>query len=490
MIRLQDVSFAFPPAGSGDVLRRVNLVVRDGEWVAVAGGNGSGKTTLCRIMAGVSRPLTGTVTVEGAQRVPADGAPRGAPATGIAFQNPDSQFVTSSVERELLFGMENLGLEALEMRARLAAAAGAFALEPYLTRNPHTLSGGEKQRLLLACLWAMGPRHLILDEPFSFLDSGGRAAFLDALRGSFRREGSAIVWSTVDADEAALADRVIYLDGGEIRFDGVPGDLARAIPREKLQSSLVHRSAGGVPLDEAPRREVRGRPETPPGEGRAPAAAVVEVRDARFSPGGGDFLLEIPSLSIAPGERIGVCGPSGSGKTTFLLACAGLLAPRKGAVMVLGARVAARRDFPAGRVAFLFQSPEDGFFAPTVREEVAFARRSFAGTEEPGLAASRALSEAGLAPESFLERNPFRLSQGEKRLVALASVLVMEASLFLLDEPTIFLDGGARRRLGSALERLSARGATIVIASHDAGFLRECTDRIVTLENGRLSRAV
>lgn len=154
---------------------------------------------------------------------------------------------------------------------------------------------------------------------------------------------------------------------------------------------------------------------------------------------------------------------------------------------VLGARVAAKRDFPAGRVAFLFQSPEDGFFAPTVREEVAFAHRSFAGAQVPGLAVSRALSEAGLAPESFLERNPFRLSQGEKRLVALASVLVMEASLFLLDEPTIFLDGGARRRLCSALERLSARGATIIIASHDAGFLRECTDRIVTLENGRLS---
>jgi len=201
-------------------------------------------------------------------------------------------------------------------------------------------------------------------------------------------------------------------------------------------------------------------------------------------------VLEVPSLSIGSGERVGVCGPSGSGKTTLLLACAGLLAPREGAVTVLGMRVASRRDFPAGRVAFLFQSPEEGFFAPTVREEVAFARRSFSGGGGAQRAIAEALAEAGLAPESFLERNPFRLSQGEKRLVALASVLVMEASLFLLDEPTIFLDGGARRRLGSALERLSARGATIIIASHDCAFLRECTDRIVTLENGRLSRAV
>ena len=430
-------------------------------------------------MAGVHRPGAGTVAVDGAESAPADGAPRGAPATGIAFQNPDSQFVTSSVERELLFGMENLRLEALEMRSRFAAAVGAFALEPYLARNPHTLSGGEKQRLLLACLWAMGPRHLILDEPFSFLDSGGRAAFLEALRGTFRREGSAIVWSTVDADEAALADRVIFMDKGEIRFDGVPGELSRAIPPAELEGALVQRgrepACGTV---ESPREKCDGAP------------AAVEMNDACFSPGGGGFVLEVPSLSIGSGERVGVCGPSGSGKTTLLLACAGLLAPREGAVTVLGMRVASRRDFPAGRVAFLFQSPEEGFFAPTVREEVAFARRSFSGGGGAQRAVAEALAEAGLAPESFLERNPFRLSQGEKRLVALASVLVMEASLFLLDEPTIFLDGGARRRLGSALERLSARGATIIIASHDCAFLRECTDRIVTLENGRLSRAV
>lgn len=476
MIRLRDVSFAFPPAGSSDVLRRVSLDVNDGEWVAVAGGNGSGKTTLCRLMAGVHRPGAGTVEVDGAERASADGAPRGAPATCIAFQNPDSQFVTSSVQRELLFGMENLRLEAIEMRSRFAAGVRVFALEPYLARNPHTLSGGEKQRLLLACLWAMGPRHLILDEPFSFLDSGGRAAFLEVLRSTFRREGKTIVWSTVDADEAALADRVIYLAGGEIRFDGSPGDLARSIARDELDGALVRRE----------REPDRGAGAIPSRKGEI-AIPVVEMSEVALAPGEAGFTLDVTALSIGSGERVGVCGTSGSGKTTLLLACAGLMPPRRGDVTVLGARVRSRRDFPAGKVAFLFQSPEEGFVAPTVGEEVALARRSFArgagGTE----AVAEALACAGLSPASFLERNPFRLSQGEKRLVSLASMLVIDASLFCLDEPTIFLDGGARRRLISALERLSARGATIIIASHDASFLRECTDRIVTLENGRLS---
>jgi len=475
LIRLREVSFAFPLAGARDVLRQVSLDVPDGQWVAITGGNGSGKTTLCRLMAGIDRPRVGTIEVDGMDPARARVAPRGVPPIGIAFQNPDSQFVTSSAARELLFGMENLALEADERESRCAAAARSFSLEPYLARNPHTLSGGEKQRLLLACLWAMGPRHLILDEPFSFLDLQGSASFLEALRDSFRREGKTIVWSTVDAGEMALADRVIYLERGAVRFDGAPGDLFRSISQDELERSLVHRARAHGSRDA--RMECERRDGSP----------VVEIDGACFAPGGSGFVLEVPCLSVASGERVGLCGASGSGKTTLLLACAGLLPPRSGAVTLLGASIRSRRDFPAGKVAFLFQSPEEGFFAPTVREEVALAHRSFSLESNSGMAVSRAIAGVGLSPEMFLERNPFHLSQGEKRLVALASVLVLEAGLVLLDEPTIFLDGGARRLLRSALEALSARGATVIIASHDAAFLRECTDRIVTLDSGRLT---
>jgi energy-coupling factor transport system ATP-binding protein len=475
VIRLRDVSFAYPGTGSRDLLDRLNLEVRDGEWVAVAGGNGSGKTTLCRLMAGISKPRAGTVEVDGLDPARARDAASGVPAVGIAFQNPDSQFVTPSVEREVLFGMENLGIGRGEMSSRLAEAARAFSLGRLLPRNPHSLSGGEKQRALLASLWAMGPRHLILDEPFSFLDGPGRRAFLDALDCSFRREGKTIVWSTVDAGELELADRVVYMARGAIRFDGPPGDLAGSIPGDELERTLARRASDAVP----------------PGAGSRPtdpgASAIVEMRDARFSPGDGGFVLDVSSLSIRAGERVGVTGPSGSGKTTFLLACAGLLPPRSGAASLFGRRVASRRDFPAGKAAFLFQSPEEGFFAPTVREEVGLAHRSLVGGEGEAEAVSRALEAVGLSSGEFLGRNTFHLSQGEKRLVALAAVLVLDAELLCLDEPTIFLDGAARRRLRSALDRLSARGATIVVASHDAGFLGECTDRCVALEAGRIA---
>ncbi|MCX5753836.1 MAG: ABC transporter ATP-binding protein [Candidatus Krumholzibacteria bacterium] len=479
MIRLRDVSFAFPGAAPRDFLDRLSLDVRDGEWVAVAGGNGSGKTTLCRLMAGISRPRAGSVEVDGADPACGRASAGGAPAVGIAFQNPDSQFVTPSVGREILFGMENLGIDPGEMSKRLAETARLFSVESRLSRNPHALSGGEKQRTLLACLWAMGPRHLILDEPFSFLDAPGRRAFLDALGFSFRREGKAIVWSTIDAGELEFADRVIYMEKGGVRFDGAPADLAGSIPRDDLERSLVHR-ASDTKSPSAGSRSAK------PGGGVRPGdpgtAAIVEMSGARFSPGEDGFNLDISSLSIRSGERVGVCGPSGSGKTTLLLGCAGLLPPRSGVVSLFGRRVASRRDFPAGRAAFLFQSPEEGFFAPTVREEVGLAHRSLVGGAGEAEAVSRALNAVGLSPEEFLGRNTFRLSQGEKRLVALASVLVFDAELFILDEPTIFLDGSARRRLRSALDRLSARGATIVVASHDEDFLGECADRIVHLQ--------
>jgi len=475
LIRLDNVSFAFPDAARREILKGITLAIGDGEWVAIAGGNGSGKTTLCRLLAGIYRPRAGTVTVDGTDPARASVDSRRAPPIGIAFQNPDSQFVTSSVERELLFGLENLGTGEDEMNSRCAAAARSFSIEPLLARNPHTLSGGEKQRLVLACLWAMGPRHLILDEPFSFLDSRARNAFLQALGDSFAREGKTILWSTVDAEEMMLADRVIFMDAGEVRFDGAPGDLARSIPALDLARSLVRRDVeGGPPGSPSP----RGR--------RGGEAPVVEMREARFSPGGNDFALDVSSFSVASRERVGICGPSGSGKTTLLLGSAGLLPPASGEVALFGARVSSRRDFPVGSVAFLFQSPEEGFFAPTVREEVSLACRSLAGSGDKSDAAARALTDAGLAPELFLDRNPFHLSQGEKRLVALASVLVLDARLFLLDEPTIFLDGAARLRLLSALERLSARGAATVVASHDRSFLAGCTDRIATLEKGRL----
>ncbi len=506
MIRLERLSFSIDQS---HILHDIDLTLRDGEWIALTGRNGSGKSMLLRLVAGLLEPSSGRVTVDGMPTLGAvatgghrerDGAgppsdlegrihgpseSSGSLPVGIAFQNPDSQFVTTSVAREVRFGMENIGLEAAEMETRFREAIERFALGTLLDRNPHMLSGGEKQRLLLASIWSMKPRHILLDEPFSFLDEAARRRALETVRHTFSDEGHTVVWATLDPEELSLADRVICLDGGGIVFDGKPGEAMNAIPDGVLAGDP--RSAG--PEEEHARLGAEER-----GEVISTRATVIsrtkktvlEMKGALFSPGGGDFTLAVPDLSLLEGEILGVTGPSGSGKTTLLLGCAGLLPPREGDMTLFGESIRSKKDFPAGRIALLFQSPEEGFFAPTVGEEVALANRRFGAGRTDEETARRALELVGLEPELFMERSPFHLSQGEKRLVALASQLALPARLFLLDEPTLFLDGAARARLEGALDRLAAGGATIVIASHDTRFIESCTERQVSLPLARL----
>jgi len=519
LIRLDHVSLILDQS---HVLHDIDLAIRDGEWIALTGRNGSGKSMLLRLIAGLIEPTSGRVTVDGAhprggasgggrtgsgsptgdgrERSASNsdilsgstsiGGPPGDYPVGIAFQNPDSQFITASAAREVRFGMENLGLGTAEIGSRFREAVERFTLAPFLERNPHMLSGGEKQRLLLAAIWAMRPRHILLDEPFSFLDAAARRSALESVRRSFHDGGRTVIWATLDPDELSLADRVICIDGGRIVYDGSPEGAAASLPDGVLAGEMpavraftpVASGNGAIVPENGDARggdgSVQGSVATRTG------SPILELDRAVFSPGGGDFTLTIPGLSLHGGETLGVTGPSGSGKTTLLLGCSGLLPPREGGLTLFGERIRSRKDFPAGRVAFLFQSPEEGFFAPTVGEEVVLANRRFGtgGTDEE--AARDALGRVGLDPDVFIMRSPFHLSQGEKRLVALASQLMLPAGLFLFDEPTLFLDGAARARLAGALDRLATGGVSLVIASHDTRFVQSRTKRCIKLASG------
>lgn len=482
MIKLEGVSYGYPGARAGSALERVSLAIQDGEWVAIAGGNGSGKTTLCKLIAGLSRPDAGTVEIDRRAAGDALRSARGEPPVSIAFQDPDSQFVTSSARDEILFGMENLGLDPALSESRCAEALSAFNLERYRARNPHTLSGGEKQRLILAALWSLSPRHLVLDEPFSYLDDEARRSFLSGLGAAFKSRGRAVVWATVSREEIDLADRVLFLEKGSVLFDGRPADLEAALPKDVLENALVRPASP----DENRARERSGGGSSVGSAGAESSSRLIHIEHARFSPEGGDFELRVPTFSLSNGEKVGVFGPSGSGKTTFLLGCSGLLSPRAGMVSLFGKPVTKQRDFPAGRIAHLFQTPEQGFFAPTVREEIALGYRGFHGTAGEEDAVGRALEKVGLFPERFLDRSPFHLSEGEKRLVALASVLILEAPVLLLDEPTIFLDGRARRTLLDVLASLAEAGTSVLIASHDRALLESFAERLILIEGGEI----
>jgi energy-coupling factor transporter ATPase len=225
VLRFDDIAFAYHTAPDGvRALDGVTLVVSPGEEVAVLGANGSGKSTLARLANGILLPQTGSVRVDGIETSDEPRIRELRELVGIVFQNPDDQIVATSVEDDVAFGPENLGLDRDVIRSRVDDALRSVGLTGLEGREPHLLSGGQKQRLAIAGALAMQPTYLVLDEPTSMLDPEGRADVLGIVA-RLRAAGHGILHITHDLADVATADRAIVLDAGKVAFDGPPQGL-------------------------------------------------------------------------------------------------------------------------------------------------------------------------------------------------------------------------------------------------------------------------
>ncbi len=219
-VSCEDLSFSYPGSGS-PALCGVSFTLRTGEYVGVVGPNGGGKSTLVRLLNGLLQPDSGRVHVSGYD--PATEPFEVRRHLGVLFQNPDNGLVAPFVEDDVAFGLENLGVPRPEMRARVAGVIRAVGLEGYERREPHTLSGGEKQRVALAGLLAVEPEILVLDEPTSMLDAAGRREVLERLE-ALRAEKT-VLHVTHHLEELMNADRILVLNGGELVADESPQRL-------------------------------------------------------------------------------------------------------------------------------------------------------------------------------------------------------------------------------------------------------------------------
>jgi energy-coupling factor transport system ATP-binding protein len=234
MIEVDRIHYTYPDSDSPFSLRGISFCLRPGEKIAVMGPNGSGKTTLIRCLNGLIQPTSGKVSVDGMNTRNPEATYEVRRRVGMVFQNPDNQIVTTTVERELAFGLENLGLDRQSMRSRIEEAMERFHLVKYRQWPPHRLSGGERQRLALASIWVMAPKYLILDEPTSLLDPGGRKEVLEMLQRE-SEDGIGILLVTQYPEETLVFDRLLLIDSGEIVQDGDPETLFRA---ESMLSQL------------------------------------------------------------------------------------------------------------------------------------------------------------------------------------------------------------------------------------------------------------
>lgn len=457
MIRFENTGFEYHHGKA--VIDSVNLEVAAGEKICLLGLNGSGKSTLLKLAAGILRPVRGTVTVAGSETGDPKSAHRIRSRLGYIFQNPREQIVMTTVGADLAFTPENLGYPEEEIEALVNASASRFNLADLLPLHPSTLSAGEQQRTALAGVLAPLPEIILLDEPTSYLDYRGRSTLLDSVLDDPKLTVLAV---TQFPREAERYDRVVLLHNGRVAFAGKIDQL--------LESSLW-RDLNAKDNTAAPHQvEI---------DTEMAEASLVRAESVSFSYVSGRRVLDDVNLTAYAGGVTAIVGPSGSGKSTLGLLLAKLIEPESGRIEH------GVRDGHSRAAGYLMQFPEAQFFAEEVRAEVAFGLTERGFDEAQTTQRVRdALSLVGIDYDLFSSRSPHTLSGGEQRRVAIASVLVMDPPVTILDEPTVALDWQGSRQLQRLMYRLRRSGKALILLSHDLDFVSRVATDIILIDKG------
>jgi len=452
-INLSDVTFTYP-GRENPAIEDINFTVSEGERVLVAGPSGSGKTTLLKCLNGLiphfsGGNLKGELSVGGLD--PSEKSIREmANIVGMVFQDPENQITMTTVENEVAFGLENMGLPVPEIQARINEALEKTGTTHLRDREIKSLSCGEKQKTVIASVYALKPKIFVLDEPTSQLDPESAQDILSLLNYVIAESGSTVVLSEHRLGRVfPFVDRVYDMgDGGFIGKDDALDKYFGAHPK---RGGEVEKGSG-----------------------------VVEVSGLCFGYGGEDVLRDV-SLKIFGQEFVAVVGRNGSGKTTLVKHLNGLLKPRRGSVRILGEDISKKGvEEMSDRVGYVSQNPNEYLFCKTVREELSFTLDNLGvGGDIDNMLKRMHLNHLS-------EKHPLDLSSGERQRTALASILIAEPEIIILDEPTRGLDWKTKTELVSLLNKLRSAGKTIIVVTHDMHLVAESADRVIKLKRGRV----
>lgn len=502
---------------SSPTLHDVSVQIVEGTLNVLVGPSGSGKSTLCDLFNGViphlhGGDMEGDVFVRGQNTKDLE-VKNLAQQVGCVFQDPETMFAMLYVDDEIAFGPENLRLDAENIKARVDELLEMTDLVQRRGNLVWNLSGGQVQKLGLASVLAMDPEMIVLDEPTSNLDPGATESVHELLL-SLRNEGMTIVLVTRELDEfLARADQLIVLNEGQVHAAGPPRGVLKTHGQymiETLGVWLPETSEIGVGLQnrsgmqdiEIPitvpetvelfeEHHLLSEPFEPPvsgrsqGDKRPESEVLISGQDIHFSYPGGVRALKGISFDILADDWLMILGRNGAGKSTLANLLVGLKQPSAGRLSLFG-KQASEWDVQrlANNIALVFQNPEHQFLTDSVWDEIEYSlmAQGVDDRKEVERKVEKWLSKLGLM--NVKDSHPFALSAGLKRRLGVATMLVGEPRVLLVDEPTYGQDKEMTFTLMSLMEEIRAQGVAVVMITHDMRLVQEYGERVLVMSDG------
>jgi len=489
MISFQNVTWSYQEDGEIKSLDSIHLEVKDGECILLCGKSGCGKTTMTRLLGGLipnfyEGNLQGSVLLNGRNLcdLPMYEISK---QVGSVFQNPRTQFYTVNTTSEIAFGCENLGIEPKmetpprsaqrqddspiqnryamgeSIAARVRQTARDLEIESLLDRNIFHLSGGEKQIIALASIYAMSPQVYVLDEPSSNLDVQAIEK-LQKILTLLKQQGKTIIIAEHRTGYLKnLVDRAVYMKNGKIIREYTMAELAQFTIEEQLQSGIRTVDLLSYPISPCT---------------AAPSDHTIKLQDIHCFYGKTEA-LSIPELSISSGQITAIIGTNGAGKSTFVSCMCGLLKKVKGTILLDGKKQTAKKRV---RQSYLvMQETGHQLFSDSIREEIVLGNRD--PSEKSLQEIMKALDISGLA-----DRHPMTLSGGQKQRVIIASATFCGKKILYFDEPTSGLDFSHMMQTCQLLKQLQKEDVFLFIITHDYELIASVCDSVIHIEDGRV----
>ena len=475
MITIKNLSFQYSTE-EDFVLRNIDLSVHQGECILLCGKSGCGKSTLLKIINGIipefyQGKITGSVEVAGMNPFETE-IYKISEKVGSVFQNPKTQFYTTNTTDEIAFALENYGVEREKIRKKLKEVQETMHVSALMDRNIFALSGGEKQKIAIAAVYALNPEIFVFDEPSSSLDMDSMIE-LSKLMERLKEEGKTIIiaehrlWYL-----KKIVDRAVYLENGKITKEYSMEEMQNLSEEERCRTGLRHTNfPGDSPTwkerskDYAVKRDSSGN------------ALELEIKDLLYKRKE-RTVFNIDRLGFERGKIVGIIGKNGIGKSTFAKVVCGLTRQTAGEICKNNKRISVPKRRKNSLL--LMQEINNQLFTDSVYDEI---RLTSAFKEEEQFCTCM----ADMQIDQLKEKNPHSLSGGQKQRVVILSALLSKKKILFLDEPTSGLDYASMKVVAKNITKFKAEKNLILIISHDMEFLEEVCDRVLAFPSDVLS---